>query len=179
MSKLLTVGLCALFITGSSLAYAQTPFAGDRAAAAADARAAAAERVKQLLSVDWKALADLRVGIVKAALQLKPDQEKYWPALEQAIRDRAAVRHQRLENLAALLGQQGEPNPIAAMRERAASLSQRGEALKKLADAWQPLYEPLDANQKQRLRLAAAYVLHEVREAMESRRMQDEDEDED
>ena len=65
------------------------------------------------------------------------------------------------------------------MRERAASLSQRGEALKKLADAWQPLYETLDANQKQRLRLAAAYVLREVREAVESRRMQDEDEDED
>ena len=84
-----------------------------------------------------------------------------------------------MENLAALLGQQGGPNPIAALRERAASLSQRGEALKKLADAWQPLYETLDANQKQRLRLAAAYVLHEVREAMESRRMQDEDEDED
>jgi hypothetical protein len=29
------------------------------------------------------------------------------------------------------------------------------------------------------LRLAAAYVLHDVREAIESRRMQDEDEDED
>jgi len=65
------------------------------------------------------------------------------------------------------------------MRERAASLSQRGEALKKLADAWQPLYETLDANQKRRLRLAAVYVLREVREAVESGRMQDEDEDED
>ena len=54
MSKLLAAGLCALFITGSSLAYAQTPVAGDRAAVA--------ERVKQLLSVDWKALADLRVA---------------------------------------------------------------------------------------------------------------------
>ena len=84
-----------------------------------------------------------------------------------------------MEDLAALLGQQGEAHPIAAMRERAASLSQREEALKKLADAWQPLYETLDANQKQRLRLAAAHVLHEVREAVESRRMPDEDEDED
>ena len=44
MSKLLAAGLCALFITGFSLAYAQTPVAGDRAAPA--------ERVKQLLSVD-------------------------------------------------------------------------------------------------------------------------------
>jgi hypothetical protein len=42
-----------------------------------------------------------------------------------------------------------------------------------LADAWQPLYVTLDANQKQRLRLAATYVLHEVREVVESRRMQD------
>ena len=88
-------------------------------------------------------------------MQLKPDQEKYWPDVEQAIRDRTAVSHQRLENLAKLLSQQGEPDPIALMRERATSLSQLGKAHKKLADARQPLYESLDANQKQRPWLAA------------------------
>ncbi|WP_342723112.1 hypothetical protein AAFG07_28500 [Bradyrhizobium sp. B097] len=34
----------------------------------------------------------MRVGIVKAALQLTPDQEKYWPAIEDAIRTRAKNR---------------------------------------------------------------------------------------
>ena len=48
--------------------------------------------------------------------------------------------------------------------------------LKKLADAWQPLYASLDDNQKARLRFLAVYVLREMRDAVESRRMQSEDE---
>jgi len=59
MSKALAAGLCAFFITASSLACAQTPFADPRAPAA-DARAVATER----------ASTDLRIGIVKAALRL-------------------------------------------------------------------------------------------------------------
>jgi hypothetical protein len=173
MSKNLAAWLSALFITMSSLAYAQTttPFAENRAAAA--------ERVKQLLSIDWKALTDARIGVVKAALQLKPEQEKYWPAVEEALRERAAARHERLENLAARLGQQGEAvNPIAILRDRADSLSQRAAGLKKLADAWEPLYESLDASQKQRLRFLAAHILRELREVVESRiQMEEQDED--
>ena len=34
-------------------------------------------------------MTDARVNIVKAALQLTPDQEKLWPAVEDAIRTRA------------------------------------------------------------------------------------------
>ena len=167
MSKILASGLCALFVTLSSLAYAQTT-------PLAEERADAAERVRQLLSLDWKTLTDMRIGAVKAALQLRPDQENYWPPIEQAVRDRAAARHQRLENLAARLSKQGE-DPIAIMRDRANTLSERAEGLKKLADAWQPLYGSLDPDQKQRLRFVAAYILHELQEAAESR---DEDEDE-
>ena len=74
------------------LAYAQTT-------PLAEERADAAERVRQLLSLDWKTLTDMRIGAVKAALQLRPDQEKYWPPVEQAVRDRAAARRQRLEKL--------------------------------------------------------------------------------
>ena len=44
---------------------------------------------------DTKRLTDLRVGLVHAALQLTPEQEKYWPALEEAIRARSAGRLQR------------------------------------------------------------------------------------
>jgi LTXXQ motif family protein len=135
------------------------------------------ERVKQLQSINWKALTDRRIEVVKAALQLKPDQEKYWPAVEKAIRERAEARQQRLEKLAARLNAQGEPNPITFMRDRAESLSQRSAELKKLADAWQQLYESLDADQKGRLRFLAVYVLNEVREARENRVKEEEDED--
>jgi len=169
--RIFAAGLNALFIAASSLASAQTPLAEART----EARAAAAERVQELLSIDWKALTDRRIEVVKAALQLKPDQEKHWPAIEKAIRDRAAARHQRLENLAARLREPGERNFITLMRERADSLAQRAAELKKLAEAWQPLYASLDDNQKQRLRFLAVYVLHEAREAIS----EDENEDED
>jgi hypothetical protein len=34
-------------------------------------------------------LTDVRIDIVKIALKMTPDQEKYWPAVEDAIRARA------------------------------------------------------------------------------------------
>lgn len=173
MSKMLVAGVSALFVTASSLAYAQTTPLGE-------ARTDAAERVKQLLSIDWQTLTDMRIGAIKAALQFKPDQEKSWQAVEQAIRERAAARHQRLENLAARLGKPIETvDPFAVMRERADSLAERAAGLKKLASAWQPLYESLDATQKQRLRFVAQYVLHELKEAVQSRRMQSDDDEDD
>lgn len=179
--RIFAAGLSALFITASSLASAQTSAQTPLAEARTEARAAAAERVEELQSVDWKALTDRRIEVVKAALQLKPDQEKYWPAVEKAIRDRAAARQQRLEKLAARLRERGKGDFITLMNERANSLTQRAAELKKLAEAWQPLYESLDDNQKQRLRFLALYVLHEGKEALERHRMhcKNEDEDED
>jgi hypothetical protein len=40
--------------------------------------------------------------MIKAALQLTPDQEKYWPAVEDAIRARAQNRQARWERVAEL-----------------------------------------------------------------------------
>jgi hypothetical protein len=78
-----------------------------------------------------------------------------------------------LERLAAILsGQQHVGGPIELLRMRADALAERAAGLKKLVDAWQPLYETLDANQKARMRFLAAVVLREMRDAAESRRMQ-------
>ena len=63
MLRIVTAGLTALFVTAGPLAYAQT------AANAATPSAA-----------DWNNLTDMRIDVVKAALKLTPDQEKYWPA---------------------------------------------------------------------------------------------------
>jgi hypothetical protein len=70
-------------------------------------------------------------------LQLTPDQAKYWPAVEEAIRNRAMGRQVRL---AALWRQrdQGDSDPIDIVRHRADALAQRSAELKQLADAWQP-----------------------------------------
>ena len=89
MLNRVAVGLAALFmIIASSLAYAEAP--------------SAAEPPSEVLSdADWKALTDRRIEIVKAALQLTPEQAKYWPAIEEAVRDRANVRHLRLQKMVA------------------------------------------------------------------------------
>jgi zinc resistance-associated protein len=121
------------------------------------------------------ALTDARIGIVKAALQLTPEQAKFWPAVEEALRNRAMGRQVRL---AALSRQrdQGDSDLVDDVRRRADALTQRAAELKQLADAWQPLSATLTPEQKQRLRFFAANILRLVPRAVDVRRMQNEDE---
>ena len=167
MSKTVAAGLTALFVTASSLAYAQAPSATNTTGGEQEnARPSAA---------DLNALTDARIGIVKAALQLTPEQAKYWPPVEEAIRNRAMGRQVRL---AALSRQrdQGDSDPIDIVRHRADALAQRAAELKQLADAWQPLSTTLTPEQKQRLRFFAVNILRLVPRAVDARRMQNEDE---
>jgi len=126
-----------------------------------------------------KALIDRRIEVIKITLGLTADQAKLWPAVEDAIRARLTARHARLASLAARAAKADEVNPIELLRHRADALTQRGAALKKLADAWQPLFAALDENQKLRLKFLAVYVIREMRDAVETRRMMSEDEYED
>jgi hypothetical protein len=164
MLKTVAVGLTALFVTASSLAYAQAPSAAG--SEQENARPSAA---------DLNALTDARIGIVKAALQLTPEQAKYWPAVEEAIRNRAMGRQVRLAALARQRDQ-GDRDPIDSVRRRADALAQRAAELKQLADAWQPLYATVTPDQKQRLRFVAVNILRMVPRAAELRRMETEDE---
>jgi hypothetical protein len=172
MSKTIVAGLSALFITASSLAYAQV----STGPAQSSGPTQAAPAQERLSDAEFKTVTDRRIELIKLALQLKPDQEKSWPAVEEAIRARAMARRQRLVNLVARATGQREVNPVELLRDRADALATRAEGLKRLADAWQPLYASLDDNQKARLRLLTVYVLREMRDAAESRRLQSEDE---
>ena len=167
MSRIVAVGLTALFVTASPLAYAQT------AASAATPSA-----------TDWNSLTDMRIDVVKAALQLTPDQEKYWPAIEDAIRARAKNRQARFAEMEKRLTDVREGNPVEVLRNRdtvaflqrrADALAERSADLKKLADAWEPLYKTLSPDQKQRMAFLTLYVLHEVRNAAEERTEEEED----
>ena len=167
MLRTVAAGLTALFVTASSLAYAQAPSATTTTGGEqGNARPSAA---------DLNALTDARIGIVKAALQLTPEQAKYWPAVEEAIRNRAMGRQVRLAALARLR-EQGDGDPIDMVRHRADALAQRSAELKQLADAWQPLAGTLTPEQKQRLRFFAVNILRLVPRAVELRRTQNEDE---
>src|SRR6516165_8833537 len=151
----------ALFVASSSLAYAQDT------------------SQPRLTQTQMNILTDARIGILKAALQLTPEQTKYWPAVEEAIRARAQARYQRITAVAERLGQGREVDPIELLRGRADALAQRAADLKKLADAWQPLYQTLSPEQKQRLRVRAARVLPQLRDAGLTTRMEMYDEDSD
>src|SRR6516164_156474 len=160
--RIAAAGLTALFVTASPLSYAQT------AASAATTPSAA----------EWNSLTDMRIDVVKAALKLTPDQEKYWPAVEDAIRARAKNREARFADIEKRVAELREGNPVEVLRNRdpvaflqrrADALAQRSADLKKLADAWEPLYKTLSPDQKQRMAFLALYVLHEVRNAAEER----------
>jgi hypothetical protein len=173
MLKIVAAGLTALFVTASPLAYAQSPLAGPA--------------LQRLSAADLNALTDARLTLVKGALQLTGDQEKYWPAIEEAIRSRAKERQTRLTNAAARIAELRDRsaieilrdrNPVEFLNRRSDALAQRAAELKKLASAWQPLYQTLGTDQKRRLGILAVFALSELREGAEQRLMRAEDDDE-
>jgi Spy/CpxP family protein refolding chaperone len=156
MLKVAAAGVAALFVAASTCAFAQDN---------------TTESKVRLSAGEVDSLMDLRIETVKDALQLTSRQEKYWPAIEDAIRTRVKHSVARMENLAqrASALQEGHlydvvvnRNPIDFMHQRADALAQRSSDLKKLADAWQPLYEILSPEQKRRMALLRLSVLHEV-----------------
>ena len=100
---------------------------------------------------DLKAFTDARVAALKAGLQLTPDQEKKWPVVEQAIRDMAKTRQERMA--AWRERSKGEKeDAIARIRARADAMTQRAAELRKFAEVAEPLYQSLSDDQKHRLR---------------------------
>jgi hypothetical protein len=106
-------------------------------------------------SEDRAAFADARIAAVKAGLKLTADQEKLWPPVEAAVKDFAKLR---IDSANARMkarrdeDDSGRPaDPVARLRDRADSMGNTSAALKKIADAADPLYKTLDDGQKRRL----------------------------
>jgi hypothetical protein len=171
MMKIIVVGATALLLTASPIAHAQTPSPANP---------------ERLNAADRNTLTDMRIDLVKAALQLTPDQEKYWPAVETAIRARAEDRRARVAKISETVGRRADQNPIEVLRNRdpiaflqrrSEALAQRSADVDKLADAWQPLYKTFSPEQRQRMAAIAILVLHDMSDVVERRRAQSEDED--
>jgi Spy/CpxP family protein refolding chaperone len=167
MIKKTAIAATALVIAASPLAYA--------------AETSSTVGMQHLSAADLNALTDVRVNTIKAALQLTPDQEKYWPAVEDAIRTGSKNRQARLERRAQLrestTGTAQERNPIELMQRRADSLAQRSADLKKLADAWEPLYKTLSPDQKKRMAFVSSVALRGIRDMVEQRIESEEEDD--
>src|SRR5262249_7926656 len=103
---------------------------------------------------DLNAFADARIAAVHAGLALNADQEKSWPAFEQALREISKLRIARMT--AARDEQQPQAtDPIERLQKRADAMTTHGAALKRLADAAAPLYKSLDDAQKRRFVILA------------------------
>jgi len=100
------------------------------------------------------AMSDARIAALKAGLRMTPDQEKLWPGVEAALqelsKERIDRRTERFEQKTAAKADKTPPNPIDHMRERAEAMIERGDTLKKLVAAADPLYQSLDEAQKHR-----------------------------
>jgi len=66
-------------------------------------------------------------------------------------------------------------DPIAFLQRRSQALAQRSADLDKLAEAWQPLYNTLSQEQRQRMAALAIFVVHEMSDAVDRRRARAED----
>jgi hypothetical protein len=142
MKKLLLAGIAALAIAGSTVVYAQhRPWFHDH---------------MRMSPEDRAAFTDARIAAVKAGLKLTPDQEKLWPPVETAVRDFAKLRIDRANarmNAPRDDSQDAQKpdDPVARLRERADAMATTAAAMKRIADAADPLYKTLDDGQKRRL----------------------------
>jgi hypothetical protein len=141
MKKFAIAGIAALAIAGSTAVYAQhRPWSHEH---------------MRMSPEDRAAFTDARIAAVKAGLKLTPDQEKLWPPVEAAVRDFAKLRIDRANarmNAERDSQDQQKPNdPLARLRDRADTMAATAAAMKKVADAADPLYKTLDDGQKRRL----------------------------
>jgi LTXXQ motif family protein len=134
-------------LAGSSLAYAQYGFGGDRAPGDNGPRVV---QRHQLSAADVSAFADARIAALKAGLELNADQSKNWPPFEQAVRDLVQLRIQRIQARQAAEQQQQPTTPFDRLSRRADNMAKTSAALKKIADAGAPLYQSLNDDQKNR-----------------------------
>ena len=172
MLKIVVAGTTALFLTASPIANAQT------------SQTSSPATPERLSATDRNTLTDMRVDLVKAALQLTPEQERYWPAVEAAIRAGAEDRKARIAKIQETVGRRADESrievmrnrdPIAFLQRRSQALAQRSADLDKLAEAWQPLYNTLSQEQRQRMAALGIFVLREMSDVVERRRAQPED----
>ncbi|MDP3075749.1 Spy/CpxP family protein refolding chaperone [Bradyrhizobium sp.] len=141
MKKFAIAGIAALAIAGSTAVYAQH----DRSWS---------HHHERINPEDRAAFADARIAAVKAGLKLNAEQEKLWPPVEAAVRDFAKLRIDRAN--ARMNARRDDrdtprPDPVTRLRDRADTMATTAAAMKRIADAADPLYKTLDDGQKRRL----------------------------
>lgn len=158
LKSLVVAGTTALMISAVGLAHAQPGPKGPG---------------PRITAEDSAALTDARIAGLKTGLRLTSEQEKNWPAVEQAIRaaakeraDRRAERSEAREKMReerrakgadasqesrdARRADRQRPDMVERMRRGADAMTKRAATMTSFADAIEPLYKSLDNDQKRR-----------------------------
>src|SRR5215475_2900525 len=107
MWKAIVAGTAALAIAGTSLVFAQQRSDRDLA-----------QRWRPSME-DLRAFGEARLAALKAGLMLTAEQEKNWPAFEQATRDYGKLR---MDRLATLRSGTASEDPVERLRQRATAM---------------------------------------------------------
>jgi hypothetical protein len=141
MRKFAIAAVAVLAIAGSTAVYAQHRHWG--------------HGFSRMSPEDRSAYTDARIAAVHAGLKLTADQEKLWPPVEAAVKEFAKLRidraNARMDPPKDDSSQQKPDDPVARLRDRAETMAATAGAMKKVADAADPLYKTLDDGQKRRL----------------------------
>jgi zinc resistance-associated protein len=145
--------------TGADQGARQVDAAKAEAAKAAMDESARAQAQSE--AADRSAYFDAHLAALHAGLVLTPEQDALWPALDKAIRGYSQMQadmRRKQHDRADMTGDEAsgdqpaaEDNPMRILRVTGERLLARGQALKALADASEPLYATLTPDQKRRL----------------------------
>ncbi len=139
--------LCAL----TAVALSVSAFSLTAAAVAADDQSDAARKERmQHWAADHEAMMDARLGGMKAALKLTPDQNPLWEAFENSVRGASKAR---MDDMRQMMENRGHMSPSERMEAMSGHMARRAEELKAIAQAAKPLYGNLDDTQKHKFEL--------------------------
>lgn len=140
MRKFAIAAVAVLAIAGSTAVYAQH-------------RHWSGHGFSRMSPEDRSAYADARIAAVHAGLKLTADQEKLWPPVEAAVKEFAKLRIDRANaRMNRPQDDSSQPaDPMTRLRDRADTMAATAAAMKKIAEAADPLYKTLDDGQKRRL----------------------------
>jgi hypothetical protein len=135
----------------AGLALSVSAFAVTSAVAAGDQSAEAAHKEHmQHWAATHEAMIDARLGGMKAALQLTPEQNPLWEAFENSVRG-ASKAH--MDDMRQMMENRERMSPTEHMDMMAGHMARSAEGLKKISAAAKPLYNSLDDTQKRKFEL--------------------------
>jgi hypothetical protein len=139
--------LCAV----TALALSISAFDLTAAVAAGDQSAEATRKERmQHWAADHEAMMDARLGGMKAALKLTPDQNPLWEAFENAVRGAGKAR---MDDMRQMMENRERMSPAERMEAMSGHMARRADELKTIAQTAKPLYGSLDETQKHKFEL--------------------------